>query len=87
MLVVARSESAGINQANIQEGKWIIMGWSKLFKIIWTKDELLCDYCKKHEARWGREQVIKGECYQYHLCQYHKNMRMKRELREAQHGK
>ena len=53
------------------------MGWSKLFKIIYTKEKILCSYCKKHEARWEREQIINGECYQYHLCQYHKNMRVR----------
>ncbi len=55
------------------------MGWSKLFKIIWVKPgtKLVCTYCKKHKARWQKEQVTKDVCYTYHLCQYHKNMRVK----------
>ena len=54
------------------------MSWGKLSRIIWVREgiNLVCDKCGKHPARWSREQVIKGEVYMYHLCQYHKNYKI-----------
>jgi len=54
------------------------MAWSKLFKIIYTREPILCDYCKKHEAKWCREQILKGLCHTIHLCSYHKSMKIKK---------
>jgi len=53
------------------------MGRSKLFKIIYEKKPTFCSYCEKHRAKYLVEQVVKGECYTYFLCGYHKDMKVK----------